>query len=198
MGADPRSSGLPLSAPPGEPSPAIEEIAGRVAAGAARLGSTRLVAVDGPGGAGKSTFAAALAARCDARVVHTDDFADGNNELPWWPRLEQQVLEPIADGRAGRYQRYDWNKRALAEWHDVAPGGVLVLEGVSAARAAVRDRLTLAVWIDTPRAVCLARGLDRDGAHTLPLWERWMAAEDAHFAADRTRDHVDLIIPGEI
>ncbi|WP_327100118.1 aminodeoxychorismate synthase [Nocardia vinacea] len=177
-------------------SPAPDEIAGRVATSSPRLGSTRLVAVDGPGGAGKSTFAAYLAGLCTAQVVHTDDFADGNNELPWWTRLEEQVLEPIAQGRPGRYQRYDWDKRTLAEWHDVAPGGVLILEGVSSARAAVRARLSLAVWIDTPRAVRLARGLERDGAHTLPLWEQWMAAEDAHFATDNTRDHVDLIIPG--
>ncbi|MEV5832180.1 aminodeoxychorismate synthase [Nocardia sp. NPDC052112] len=178
-------------------SPAIEEIAGRVTTSAPRLGSTRLVAVDGPAGAGKSTFAASLAARCNARVVHTDDFAAGNNELPWWARLEQQVLAPIARGHPGRYQRFDWDKRDLAEWHDVAPGGVLVLEGVSSARAAVRDRLSLAIWIETPRAVCLVRGLERDGRHTLPLWQEWMAAEEAHFAADRTRDHMDLIVFGD-
>ncbi|WP_062988967.1 uridine kinase family protein [Nocardia anaemiae] len=177
-------------------STALDDIVDRVVSAAPRLGSTRLVAVDGPAGAGKSTFAASLAARCDALVVHTDDFAAANNELPDWPRLEQQVLEPIADRRPGRYQRFDWDKQALAEWHDAAPGGVLILEGVSSARAAVRDRLSLAVWIETPRAVCLARGLERDGAHTLPLWERWMAAEDAHFVADRTREHVDVIIPG--
>ncbi|MFI6361609.1 uridine kinase [Nocardia sp. NPDC050630] len=176
--------------------PTPEEVAGRVAISSPRLGSTRLVAVDGPGGAGKSTFAASLAALCNGQVVHTDDFADGNNELPGWARLEEQLLEPISQRRSGRYQRYDWDERSLAEWHDVAPGGVLILEGVSSARAAVRDRLSLAVWIDTPRAVRLARGLERDGVHTLPLWEQWMAAEDAHFAAEHTRDHVDLIIPG--
>jgi uridine kinase len=175
----------------------VAEIAARIAASEARLGSTRLVAVDGPGGAGKSTLAACLADICGAQVVHTDDFAAANNQLAWWPRLEQQVLEPIASGRPGRYQRYDWDGCTLAEWHDVAPGGVLVLEGVSSARAAVRDRLSLAVWVDTPRAVRLARGLERDGAHTLPLWEQWMANENAHFAADRTREHVNLIVSGD-
>jgi uridine kinase len=175
----------------------VEEIAARIAATEPRLGSTGLIAVDGPGGSGKSTFAARLADVCDAQMVHTDDFAAGNNELPWWPRLEQQVLEPIACGRTGQYQRYDWIERALAEWHDVAPGGVIVLEGVSSARAAVRDRLSLAVWVETPRAVRLARGLERDGAETLSLWEEWMAMEDAHFAADRTRAHVDLVVSGD-
>ena len=43
-------------------------------------GGVRLVAVDGYGGAGKSTFADRLAAALGgAAVVHTDDFAvDGN------------------------------------------------------------------------------------------------------------------------
>ena len=41
-------------------------------------GGVRLVAVDGYGGAGKSTFAARLAAALGgAAVVHTDDFATG-------------------------------------------------------------------------------------------------------------------------
>ncbi|MFD0361262.1 uridine kinase [Nocardia sp. GCM10030253] len=176
----------------------VAQIAARVFVSEPRLGSTRLVAVDGPGGAGKSTLAASLAAVCGAQVVHTDDFAAENNQLAWWPRLEQQVLEPIAGGRSGRYQRYDWVDRALAEWHEVTPGGVIVLEGVSSARAAVRDRLSFAVWVETPAAVRLARGLDRDGVHTLPLWEQWMATEDTHFAADRTREHVDLVVRGDI
>jgi uridine kinase len=74
---------------------------------------------------------------------------------------------------------------------------VIVLEGVSSARAAVRDRLSFAVWVETPRALRLARGLTRDGAHTLPLWEQWMAAEAAHFAADRTEEHVDAVVRGD-
>lgn len=106
------------------------------------------------------------------------------------------MLAPIALGHIGRYRRYDWLRHSLAEWHAVVPGGVLVLEGVSAARAAVRDRLSLAVWVDAPRAIRLARGLDRDGAHTLPLWEQWVALEAAHFAADRTREHVDMVVDG--
>ncbi|MFE7800142.1 uridine kinase [Nocardia sp. NPDC057440] len=175
----------------------VQEIAARIFAHEPRLGSTRLVAVDGGGGAGKSTLAASLAAECGAQVVHTDDFAAENNQLAWWPRLEEQVLEPIARGRPGRYQRYDWVDRALAEWHEVTPGGVIVLEGVSSARAAVRDRLSLAVWVETPPEVRLSRGLERDGAHTLSLWQQWMATEDAHFAADRTREQADLIVRGD-
>jgi len=37
---------------------------------------TRIVAVDGPGGAGKSSLARWLAPRLDARIVSTDDLRE--------------------------------------------------------------------------------------------------------------------------
>ena len=69
-----------------------------VAAIMAKPGPLRLVAVDGPGGAGKSTFARELAAAAGgAPVVHTDDFAAADNPIDWWPRLLEQVIEPLAE-----------------------------------------------------------------------------------------------------
>ncbi|MFL5928725.1 MAG: hypothetical protein ACJ77E_17480 [Gaiellaceae bacterium] len=37
--------------------------------------TTRIVGIDGPGGAGKTTLSERLAAELDAPIVHTDDFA---------------------------------------------------------------------------------------------------------------------------
>src|SRR5262245_15075629 len=55
----------------------------------------RVVAVDGHGGAGKTTLAARLAvALGDAPAVHPDDFASWDHPLDWWPRLIEQVLQP--------------------------------------------------------------------------------------------------------
>jgi uridine kinase len=73
---------------------------------------------------------------------------------------------------------------------------VLILEGVSSARAAVRDRLSLSVWVETPRHTRLERGLARDGAKSEKLWQQWMSDEDAHFAGDRTREHADAVVSG--
>lgn len=174
----------------------LAEIVARVRASEPRLGSTELVAIDGPGGAGKSTLAAQLGREFDAAVVPTDSIASWDNTLNWWPRLETEVLEPLGRNALARYQRYDWDQRALAEWHEIAPGGVVVLEGVSSSRAAVRPRLSLSIWVDTPRSLRLTRGLERDGTAALPLWEQWMADEDTHFTTDNTRAHADLIISG--
>ena len=174
----------------------IEEVARRVIASSPRLGTSRLVAIDGPGGAGKSTLAAALAVKCEAQVLHTDDFASWDEPVEWWLRLEQQVLTPLAAGKGARYQRYDWINRERAERNEVTPRGVLVLEGVSSARAAISDRASLTIWVEAPRAIRLRRGLERDGEEARQQWEEWMATEDRHFALDRTRERADILVSG--
>jgi uridine kinase len=162
-----------------------------------RCGKIRLVAIDGPGGAGKSVFTDRLAHHLGGvPVIHTDDFASWDEPIHWWHRLETQVLGPLERGEPVRYQAYDWAARRLGDWRELPPSAVVVLEGVSSARRAVADRLSLAIWVETPRAVRLARGIDRDGEEMRPQWQAWMAEEDAHYAADRTTERVDLIVDG--
>ncbi|MFC4016405.1 uridine kinase [Micromonospora sp. GCM10011542] len=184
---------------------AYPELARRVLAGPARLGRTRLVAVDGPSGAGKSRFAARLADALAALpggapppVVHTDDLLDGwDDQLTFWPRLEEWVLAPLRAGRPGAYRRYSWVRRAfLPRPVPVPVTPVLILEGVSAARAAVRPELTLAVLVTAPAPLRLARAVARDGPEILPELRRWHAGERAHFAADGTAAHADLRVDG--
>ena len=158
---------------------------------------TRIVAVDGLGGAGKTTFARRLSAALgDAPIVHTDDFASWDHPIDWWPRLLQQVLVPLSHDRPARYQRYDWPTTSMAEWHDLQPGGFVVLEGVSASREAFRPYLAFRVWIDTPRAERLRRGLERDGAEQEAQWLGWMSAEDEYVRREDPAAHADLVLPG--
>ena len=161
-------------------------------------GAVRLVAVDGPGGSGKSTFADRLARWAgDAPVVHTDDFASWDEPLDWWPRMLAQVIDPLRVGEPAHYQRYDWVDRALAEWHTIAPVPIVIIEGVSSARREWRQHLAFVCWMETGRDVRLRRGLDRDGDDALPLWNEWMANEDRHFADDDSRAAADLLVDGD-
>ncbi|WP_435820952.1 uridine kinase family protein [Micromonospora musae] len=184
---------------------AYAELARRVLAGRPRLGGTRMVAVDGPSGAGKSRFAAHLAdalavAQGGDRppVVHTDDLLDGwDDQLTFWARLETRVLAPLRAGRAGAYHRYSWVRRSfLPDAVAVPAAPVLIVEGVSAARAAARPELTLAVFVTAPAELRLARAVARDGPAILPELRRWHAGEAVHFAADATAEHVDLVVDG--
>ena len=175
----------------------VDALAERVRSTTPRLGATRLVVVDGPAGAGKTTLAAELAARLDAPVVHGDDLLDGWGDLEgWWGRLQTQVLAPLAAGRPGRYQRYDWVERRFAEWHDVPVTAHLVVEGCGAGRRAADAVAGLRVWVEAPDDVRLARGLERDGEAMREEWLTWMRAEDVHFAAERTRERADVLVDG--
>ena len=174
----------------------VDEI---VAAIMARPGPLRLVAIDGPGGAGKSTLAGRLAhAAHDAPVIHTDDFASADNPIDWWPRLLEQVIEPLVRGDAAVYQRYDWATDSLAEWHTVERAPIIIIEGVSAGRSEWSQHLSFLVWIDTPRDERLRRAVERDGPEALDNWRSWMADEDAHYASDPTRERADVVVDGTV
>ncbi|MEX2268521.1 MAG: aminodeoxychorismate synthase [Acidimicrobiia bacterium] len=158
---------------------------------------TRLVAVDGCGGAGKSTFAERLARACDgAPIVATDHFASWDNPIDWWPRLLEEVIEPLSVGRAARYQWYDWEQRTIGGWREVEPEPVVIIEGVSSSRSEWVDRLAFIIWVETPRALRLDRGLQRDGEGARALWMMWMQAEDAYVARDAPTERADVIVDG--
>lgn len=157
---------------------------------------TTIVAIDGFGGAGKSTLAAAIAEEYRATTVHTDDFAAWDNPIDWWPRLLAQVLKPLGANQKGHYQRYDWDARQLAEWHDIELGGLVITEGVTSSRREFRPYLSGAIWVDTPPELRLRRGLERDGAQALAQWQQWMAAERQWAEVDRPWLAADLIRTG--
>jgi uridine kinase len=162
-----------------------------------RIGSRRLVAIDGQGGAGKSTFARRLSvALGGATVIATDDFASWEVPIGWWPDLEAQVLEPMAAGLPVRYRRYDWDARRHDRWIEPELTDVVLLEGVSSSRRAIAERLSLAIWIEAPRATRMLRGVRRDGEAMRSQWEAWLADEDLHFLADDTRERANLRVDG--
>lgn len=166
-----------------------------------RLGDVRLVAVDGPSGAGKTWFALRLAKELDAPVVHTDDLVDGwDRQFTFWDRLEEQVLGPLRRGQTATYQRYQWHRRAFDPVPvRLDPAPVVIVEGFSSARRAIRPELSLAVFVVAPAPLRLARALARDGDDSVAFrayLERWRVAEDRHFAEDRTAEHADLVVDG--
>lgn len=181
--------------------PLFTELAARVLDTRPRLGGVRLIAVDGPSGAGKSWFAERLAAAAGAPVVHTDDLLDGwDDQFTFWSRLEEQVLRPLRAGRPARYLRYSWEIGDFAGPPvTVAPAPAVLLEGVTSARRVIRPELSFAVFVSAPAELRWRRATVRDGGHDVAYRRylgRWHAAEQEHFAAERTTAHVDLLVDG--
>ena len=161
-----------------------------------------LVAIDGLGGAGKSTFANDLARRLracqiSAEIVHMDDFYLPSTQRPQveqqenqigsafdWQRLRDQVLTPLSLGQRVVYQRYDWSADELADWIPLTATAVVIVEGVYTLRHELRSYYDFSVWVDCPRAVRLARGIARDGKEARRQWEEeWMPQEDRYLAS---------------
>ena len=160
----------------------------------AHLGSGRLICIDGPAGAGKTTLAEQIAGPTGARVVHMDDLYPGWNGLF---DVEPEVLGlllPLAAGNTGHYRRYDWTAQEYRETHHVDPVPLLVLEGVGSGNRAWRHLVTTLVWVGASADVRLARGLARDGEAVREEWLAWMRDEDRLFAREMTRDAADLVV----
>lgn len=67
---------------------------------------------------------------------------------------------------------------------------------MTAGRSEWAAHLSFVVWLETPRDERLRRAVERDGLGALDDWESWMAAEDAHYARDPTRERADIVIDG--
>lgn len=163
----------------------VADTAGLVAlieAAEPRCGQVRVVAVDGGAAAGKSSLAAALADRLSgSAVLSTDALLDGwTGQFTFWPRLCQDVLAPLAAGRAGSYRRYDWHATRFAETVPVPVPRVLLVEGVSAITACA-GRLSTAIFLDVPREERERRWIERDGP-LRPAWREWLDNEDRFFS----------------
>ena len=162
----------------------------------AHCGTTKVVAVDGPSGGGKTDFARALAARLPhAVVLHMDDL------YPGWDGLMQaisvlhtQVLTPLAHGGQGTYRRWDWEHGRYGHRHSLPATALLLVEGVGSGAEPGRALESALIWLEADRDERLQRAVKRDGESYLPHWQRWAAHEDVLFALDKTRSRADLII----
>ncbi|HWM04199.1 MAG TPA: AAA family ATPase [Actinophytocola sp.] len=162
--------------------------------GPPRLGRVRLVAVDGPSGSGKSTFADRLAGELGATLISTDDFATWDDPVAWWPRLVHGVLDPLAEGRAGRYTRTEWTdgRPHVGAMMTIEVPDILLLEGVSAGRRSIRPRLSALIWCERGNPDDrLVRAVARDGEQSREPLVAWQEFEAGWFAVDGTRAAAD-------
>jgi uridine kinase len=182
----------------------LSDLARSIASSTPTLGRSRLVCIDGPAGSGKTTLAGQLRDALQKRsgwqvpVLHMDDFYRGwtglDDELTG--RIEAQVLAALRRQLPARYQRYDWERAAFTEWHDVPVGPALILEGVGSGAIRFADSTTLLMWVEAPAEVRLARGVSRDGEPLREEWVRWMRLESAFAATNRTRERADILLDG--
>lgn len=170
-------------------------IAELLRAAPARAGRTRVVAIDGRSGAGKTSLAEGLRAKLNAPVVSLEYLYGG------WDGLEHgvdllvsEVLRPIAAGRTALVPRYDWVRREWDAPSPLAPPEVLIVEGVGTGARRAAPYESVLVWLEAAGPVRKRRALDRDGQTFAPYWDRWADQEDAMLAREDTPRRADVVI----
>jgi uridine kinase len=157
-----------------------------------------LYAIDGPAGAGKTTFAAKLEAELSVdgtvRVIHMDDLYNGWENALSNPLAE--ILDRISTAHiAGRdfvIKIFNWHTMAFDREERITPTDYLIIEGVGAAQQIVRETGAITYWLDIEPEIGLQRVLDRDGALLEAQMRQWQVDQNKHFARDETRDNCEF------
>ena len=157
-----------------------------------------LLAIDGPAGAGKTTFAAKLEAELSVhstvKVIHMDDLYNG------WDNALSNPLSEILDsistahlaGREFVIKIFNWHTMEFDSEERITPTDYLIIEGVGAAQQIVRETGATTYWLDIEPEIGLQRVLDRDGAHLEVQMHQWQVDQDKHFARDETRENCEF------
>ena len=165
-----------------------------------------LVAIDGPGGSGKTRLAERiLRAAAGRSVVHVDDFyrpaaehtqqtaetLGGSFDLG---RLRDEVLRPLRERRSASFRPLDWERGELAAQPDaVDPRGLAVVEGVYTLRPDLMAFWDLTVFLDVPLELCRARLLAR-GENTTEEIDGWQAEERRYLETSRPMERAAIVL----
>jgi len=159
-----------------------------------------LLAIDGPAGSGKTSLANQLSNELNsATTIHMDDLYNGWEDAltaTLTRHLEEWILDPLIQEASVKYQKFDWTSGEYGPPVEIRDIELLILEGVGAAQARIRNQADLTIWIEVGAQIGLARVLDRDGTQILPYMLKWQERESAHFINDQTKENCQIFIDG--
>ncbi len=78
----------------------------------------------------------------------------------------------------------------------------MILEGVSSSRGEFDDFISYRIFVDTPKDICLERGVNRDTGtgkskeELTKMWEEWFDEEATYIKRDNPKEKADIVIDG--
>ena len=162
------------------------------------------IAIDGRAGSGKTTLAMRLQNLLPDFVhLNGDDYFEPKKDKLVWgafndERFIKEVVEPLQKGNSFIYRPYDWHADP-----PITERKIVVNHGICLERCySFRFDLAwdLKIWVETPRELCLQRGLAREKLPkktVLRTWQEvWQPLEDKYITETKPRHHADIVIDG--
>jgi hypothetical protein len=113
------------------------------------IGRPRVIAIDGRGGAGKTTLAKRLRkAVPGSAIVHTDDIAWNHAYFDWGTLLAENILRPLHQGEAVDFRPDAWVTHERPGSITIPAGADFIwVEGTGIIREELAPWLDASVWI---------------------------------------------------
>ncbi|GAA2207310.1 AAA family ATPase [Nonomuraea monospora] len=163
-------------------------------------GRPRVIAIDGRGGAGKTTLAGRL---CEvvagSAVVHTDDVAWNHAYFDWGALLAENVLRPLHRGEAVDFRPAAWISHDRPGSITVPAGvGFVWVEGTGVIREELAPWLDASVWmqgdLDEQERLLLVR--DGDSPAQREHVANWLLEEVPFLSRERPWARATMIVAG--
>jgi uridine kinase len=169
----------------------------------------RIIAIDGGGGAGKTTFATCLqktlAGSC---IVKIDDFyrppqlrspvisTEIINPNFDWDRFRTLVFDAAINNKDIAYQLYDFDKGILSDKIVQVPReATIIVEGVWSMQSVFIGLYDYRIWLEAPAEIRLERGVSRDGEEFRQVWEQeWIPIDESYRNTQQPQLRADCII----
>ena len=180
--------------------PTADVVARLRAASSEVAGRPRVIAIDGRGGAGKTTLAERFRAVVpDSAVVHTDDIAWNQAYFDWGALMREHVLRPLHRGEAVDFRPPAWIAHGRPGSITVPAGADVVwVEGTGIIREELAPWLDASVWIqgdlDEQERLLIAR--DGDSPEQMTHVANWLREELPFLLREQPWARATLIVAG--